>query len=155
MGLCKLFGPFDYHLNSVSCLYIYIYINVLIYKYIRRPLFRRCHQAAKEQSSQKFNSYLPESQVKQSWDESSLNQAVVRLIVGPRTGKSTLHLGHPLDPWIPVKQCSRPDGSAIQPILASPGQSRSQAQPLASSRASNMRSKATPSSHNGPQKKPK
>ena len=72
--------------------------------------------------------------------------------VWPRNLKSTLHFGRPLDPWIPVKQCSRPDGSAIQPILASPGQSETQAKPLASPRASNMRSKATPGSQNGPQK---
>ena len=57
-----------------------------------------------------------------------------------------------LHPWILVKQCSRPDGSAIQLIPASPGQSGSQAQPLASPRASNMKSKATPSSQNGHQK---
>ena len=46
-----------------------------------------------------------------------------------------------LDPWIPVKQCSRPGENAIQPILASPGQSGTQAKPLASPRASNMGSR--------------
>ena len=74
------------------------------------------------------------------------------MIVHRRSGKFTTHLGHALDPWIQAKQCSRPDGSAIQPILASPGQSGFQAQPLASPRASNIRSKATPSSQNGHQK---
>ena len=59
----------------------------------------------------------------------------------PRTGKPTLDLGGYLHPWILVKQCSRPGGSAIQPILAAPGQSATQAKPLASPRASNMRSK--------------
>ena len=72
--------------------------------------------------------------------------------VRPKSDKSTFHFGRYLDPWIPVKQCSRPDGSAIQPILASPGQSGTQPKPLASPRASNMRSKATPSSQNGSQK---
>ena len=64
----------------------------------------------------------------------------------------TTNLGRPLDPWIPVKQCSRSDGSAIQPILPSPGQSGTQAKPLAFPRASDMRSKASPTTQNGPQK---
>ena len=34
-----------------------------------------------------------------------------------------------MDPWILVKQCSRSDGRAIQPILASPGQSGTQGHP--------------------------
>ena len=72
--------------------------------------------------------------------------------VRPKSNKSTPTFGRALDPWIPVKQCSRPDGSAIQPILVSPGQSGTQAKPLASPRASNMRSKATFSSLKGPQK---
>ena len=64
----------------------------------------------------------------------------------------TTHSGRYLDPWIPVKQCSRRDGIAIQAFLASPGQSGTQAKPLASPRASNMRSKAIPRSQNRPQK---
>ena len=72
--------------------------------------------------------------------------------VRPRNLKSTFHFGCPLDPWILVKQCSCPDGNAIQPILPSPGHSGTQAKPLASPRASNMRSKATPSNQKGPQK---
>ena len=93
-----------------------------------RPLFRGCHQAAEEQSSQKFNSYLSESQGKQFSDESSLNQAVVRLIVGPRSAKSTTDLGRYLDPWILVKQCSHtgekrnPAHSGVPGPVRNPGQ---------------------------------
>ena len=64
----------------------------------------------------------------------------------------TLNFGRPLDPWIPVKRCCRPDGSAIQPILAVPGPVRDPAHAQDNPKASQMRSKAITSSQNGPQK---
>ena len=119
----------------------YMYIKVHIHMYIiRRPLFRGCHQAAKEQCSSYTTFY-----VMTIYFPSRIADCL--MLTGIQYGqKVTNHLNFArhLDPWISVKQCFRLDGNAIQPCLASAGQSGTQAKPLASPRASNMRSKANP-----------
>ena len=74
--------------------------------------------------------------------------------VDSRAQKSqiTFHLEGILDPWLLVKQGSRSSGSAIQPIVWSPGQSGVPAHAQDIPKASKMRAKAIPSSWNRAQK---
>ena len=57
-SLSECFQECGVLLHTYVSWYKYIYIYIYI---IRRPLFRGCHLAAKSKSSQKFNSWLPES----------------------------------------------------------------------------------------------
>ena len=132
-------------------IHVYIYIHKSKHKiiHIRRPLFRGCHQAARQQCSSYRTFY-----VMTVYCPSLIADCLMFdwYTVPPEKAKSTTHFGCPLDPWILVKQCSRSGGSAIQPILASPGHPGTQAMPTISPRPPKGDPKPSPAAKMDPKR---
>ena len=68
--------------------------DIYIYIYIRRPLFRGCHQAAKQRLFLQINSYLSYYILSSSYPQFFLDvllsswQSILSYIVGPKINKS-------------------------------------------------------------------